>query len=64
MSFALAKVMNKLCNYVQVIMNKFCIILGSFHHEGMLTFNLPVILANPELWSLHQQFVSTIRAET
>lgn len=29
-------------------MNKFCIILDSFPHEGMLTFNLPVILAKPE----------------
>lgn len=45
-------------------MNKSCTILGSFHHESMLTFNLPVILAKPEPWSLHQQFVSTLRAET
>lgn len=29
-------------------MIKSCIVLVSFHHEVMLTFNLPVILAKPE----------------
>lgn len=29
-------------------MIKSCIVLVSLHHEGMLTFNFPVILAKPE----------------
>lgn len=44
MIFALAKELNA----CRSIMIKSCIALVSFHHEGMLTFNLPVILAKPE----------------
>lgn len=44
MSFALAKALNA----CRSIMIKSCIVLVSLHHEGMLTFNFPVILAKPE----------------
>lgn len=44
MSSALANELNA-CRSIII---KSCIILVSFHHEGMLTFNLPVILAKPE----------------
>lgn len=57
MIFALAKELNA----CRSIMIKSCIVLVSFHHEVMLTFNLPVILAkqSQSLWPLHQQFVSS-----
>lgn len=44
MRFASAKVLNA----CRSIMIKSCIILFSFHHEGMVIFNLSVILAKPE----------------
>ena len=60
MSFALAKVINAL----RSIMNKPCITLVSFYHHDMLAFDILVILAKPEPWPLHQEFMPTLRAES